>query len=209
MTCTGPGCTNTQCYICSQSCDYNHFLNKARGGSACPLWDANVEERHEGDIKRAQRAAIQAVTNRDPNIKSEMLGINMSVNVKLDDANRREADEEYMRKRIRQDAAPRRDPGLRNNGNAGDFIALARDNFERQPIPFAPGRLFVQAQAAVQAAVQARPGIVHHPVKGDMHRNGAAGARIAGPAAPHHNDKPKEYLPNQNVNAGEGGINGT
>lgn len=49
MICTK--CSNIQCYICSKSCDYQHFNDSSRGGKAgnCPLFDGDngVEQRHE------------------------------------------------------------------------------------------------------------------------------------------------------------------
>lgn len=64
MTCTRNGCYNIQCYVCSKSCSYDHFNDSSRGGKPgnCPLFES-VEERHEDEVKKAEKNAMDKVKN--------------------------------------------------------------------------------------------------------------------------------------------------
>ncbi|KAI1017413.1 hypothetical protein LB505_004911 [Fusarium chuoi] len=92
MTCTRKGCGNVQCYICSKSCDYNHFNDESRGGKQgnCPLFES-AEERHENEVNAAEKAAKQKVLEENPELASapELLNFNMSEKVKTDDMRRK------------------------------------------------------------------------------------------------------------------------
>jgi TRIAD3 protein (E3 ubiquitin-protein ligase RNF216) len=89
MTCTRSGCRNVQCYVCSKSCDYNHFDDASRGGKKgnCPLFD-NVEDRHKNEVHTAEALARQQVAEENPEVGDELLHINFSERVKEDDARR-------------------------------------------------------------------------------------------------------------------------
>ncbi|KAF5647321.1 RING finger (TRIAD) [Fusarium sp. NRRL 52700] len=92
MTCTRKGCGNVQCYVCSKSCDYNHFNDESRGGKQgnCPLFES-AEERHESEVNAAEKAAKQKVLEENPELASapELLNFNMSEKVKTDDMQRK------------------------------------------------------------------------------------------------------------------------
>ena len=81
-----------QCYVCSQSCDYNHFDDASRGGRKgnCPLFDS-VEDRHRNEVHAAEELARQKVAEQNPEVGEELLSINFSEKVKEDDARRRAA----------------------------------------------------------------------------------------------------------------------
>ncbi|KAK0641699.1 ring finger protein [Cercophora newfieldiana] len=91
MTCSAPGCKNVQCYVCSESCDYAHFDDPARGGKKgqCPLFDS-VETRHEEEVKAAELRERQRVAEENPDVDGDFFNINFSDKVKEDD-NRRKA----------------------------------------------------------------------------------------------------------------------
>jgi E3 ubiquitin-protein ligase RNF216 len=92
MTCTRKGCGNVQCYVCSKSCDYDHFNDERRGGKQgnCPLFES-AEERHENEVNEAEKAAKQKVLEENPELASapELLNFNMSERVKTDDMRRK------------------------------------------------------------------------------------------------------------------------
>jgi hypothetical protein len=106
MTCTRQGCRNVQCYVCSKSCDYRHFNDESRGGTKgnCPLFD-NVEERHENDIKEAEKAARKKVLEENPDLAPDFLDFHISNKVKKDD-NRRKHREQRIRDRGLFDIRP-------------------------------------------------------------------------------------------------------
>ncbi|KAL2267282.1 hypothetical protein VTJ83DRAFT_4559 [Remersonia thermophila] len=83
MRCTRSGCKNTQCYVCSESCDYSHFDDPSRGGKPgnCPLFD-NVEDRHRDEVRRAEEEARKKVIESNPLVDVEMLKIQFSDKVK-------------------------------------------------------------------------------------------------------------------------------
>lgn len=89
MTCTRNGCRNIQCYVCSKSCEYNHFDDSRRGGKKgnCPLFE-DVEYRHENDVKRAEKEALDKVRAEHPEYTNEDLLVKMSEDVKKDDEQR-------------------------------------------------------------------------------------------------------------------------
>jgi TRIAD3 protein (E3 ubiquitin-protein ligase RNF216) len=90
MTCTRSGCFNVQCYICSKSCNYDHFNDTRRGGKTgnCPLFE-NVEARHDNEVKRAEKEAVDKVRAEHPEYTEEDLKVKMSENVKKDDERRK------------------------------------------------------------------------------------------------------------------------
>ncbi|RBQ66832.1 hypothetical protein FVER14953_06240 [Fusarium verticillioides] len=92
MTCTRKGCGNVQCYVCSKSCDYNHFNDESRGGKQgnCPLFESS-EERHENEVNAAEKAAKQKLLEENPELAAapELLNFHMSERVKADDMRRR------------------------------------------------------------------------------------------------------------------------
>ncbi|KAH7232547.1 hypothetical protein B0J15DRAFT_376050, partial [Fusarium solani] len=58
MKCPLKSCGNMQCYVCSTTCDYNHFGITGK----CPLFD-NTEERHQMEVESAEQ-----------NMKREIMG---------------------------------------------------------------------------------------------------------------------------------------
>lgn len=89
MTCTRGGCRNIQCYVCSKSCDYNHFNDTSRGGKDgnCPLFES-AEQRHIDEVNKAEKEALEKVLADHPEYTEEDLKVKMSENVKKDDARR-------------------------------------------------------------------------------------------------------------------------
>ncbi|OHF00534.1 ubiquitin-conjugating enzyme [Colletotrichum orchidophilum] len=72
MTCTKQGCRNIQCYVCSKSCDYDHFDDRTRGGKQgnCPLFD-DVNVRHNEEVQNAEAKARQEILERHPSMKAK------------------------------------------------------------------------------------------------------------------------------------------
>jgi TRIAD3 protein (E3 ubiquitin-protein ligase RNF216) len=93
MTCTRGGCFNVQCYVCSKSCSYDHFNDRARGGKPgnCPLFES-VEERHQEEVKKAEMEALAKVRAEHPEYTEEDLKVKVSENVKKDEERRRAND---------------------------------------------------------------------------------------------------------------------
>ena len=93
MTCTRNGCYNVQCYVCSKSCTYDHFDDSRRGGKPgnCPLFES-VEQRHDDEVKAAERLALEKVRAEHPEYTEEDLKIRMSENVQKDDERRKSLD---------------------------------------------------------------------------------------------------------------------
>lgn len=93
MTCTRGGCFNIQCYVCSKSCDYNHFDDRSRGGKAgnCPLFDS-VQQRHDQEVQKAEREALARVRAEHPEYSEDDLKVKVSDGVKQDEAARRAND---------------------------------------------------------------------------------------------------------------------
>lgn len=90
MICTSQGCNNVQCYVCSISCDYGHFNDPNRGGKKgnCPLFE-DQEERHDNEVRHAEKTARKKVVEENPGIGEEYLKINMSKKVVEDDDKKR------------------------------------------------------------------------------------------------------------------------
>ncbi|KAH6662974.1 ring finger protein [Halenospora varia] len=86
MTCTRNGCFNVQCYVCSKSCGYDHFNDKTRGGKEgnCPLFES-VEARHEEEVKKAEKEALEKVRAEHPEYTEEDLMVKVSEDVKKDE----------------------------------------------------------------------------------------------------------------------------
>lgn len=87
MTCARQGCQNVQCYVCSQSCTYEHFNDgRRRRGKrkrrTCPLWDSH-EARHKAEVQRAEEAARRKVMAENPGISPELLQIRMAKDVEM------------------------------------------------------------------------------------------------------------------------------
>ncbi|TGO71752.1 hypothetical protein BELL_0535g00010 [Botrytis elliptica] len=93
MTCTRNGCYNVQCYVCSKSCNYDHFNDVRRGGKEgnCPLFES-VEERHNDEVKKAEKEALAKVRAEHPEYSEEDLRVKMSENVTKDDERRKAMD---------------------------------------------------------------------------------------------------------------------
>jgi E3 ubiquitin-protein ligase RNF216 len=93
MTCTRNGCGSVQCYVCSKSCGYDHFNDSNRGGKPgnCPLFE-NVEERHNTDIQKAEKTALDQVRAEHPEYTEEDLKIKVSTVVLKDEAARQAKD---------------------------------------------------------------------------------------------------------------------
>ena len=93
MTCTRNGCYNVQCYVCSKSCGYDHFNDSSRGGKPgnCPLFES-IEQRHDQEVSKAEKKALEKVRTEHPEYSEEDLKINMSENVMKDDAARKAKD---------------------------------------------------------------------------------------------------------------------
>ena len=83
-------CGNIQCYVCSKSCQYNHFDDERRGGKAgnCPLFD-DVNKRHEDETKRAEELIVEKLRKEHPEVAAEDLEIRVSDAVKADEEKRR------------------------------------------------------------------------------------------------------------------------
>ncbi|TVY48852.1 E3 ubiquitin-protein ligase [Lachnellula occidentalis] len=93
MTCTRNGCHNVQCYVCSESCSYNHFDDQNRGGQKgnCPLFES-TSERHDVDVGKAAKEAIDKVRAEHPEYTEEDLKVHMSEDVLKDDEKRKQRD---------------------------------------------------------------------------------------------------------------------
>jgi len=90
MTCTAPNCRNVQCYVCSKSCSYDHFNDTTRGGKAgnCPLFES-TEARHEDDVQKAEKEALERVRAEHPEYSEEELKVKVSDSVRADDEKRK------------------------------------------------------------------------------------------------------------------------
>lgn len=97
MTCTRNGCRNVQCYVCSESCDYNHFNDVSRGGEKgnCPLFES-VHKRHDEEVQTAEKEALAKVLADHPEYTEEDLKVKMSENVKKDEEKRKNRDPAMM-----------------------------------------------------------------------------------------------------------------
>jgi TRIAD3 protein (E3 ubiquitin-protein ligase RNF216) len=90
MTCTRSGCGNVQCYVCSKSCTYAHFNDQSRGGKTgnCPLFE-KTSQRHENEVKNAEREALAKIRTEHPEYTEEDLAIKVSESVLQDEERRR------------------------------------------------------------------------------------------------------------------------
>ncbi|TLS28795.1 hypothetical protein PpBr36_01214 [Pyricularia pennisetigena] len=91
MRCTKPSCRNMQCYICHKSCQYDHFDHMSYGGKPgnCPLFEQDVEKRHEDEVSAAEELARQAAMTANPQLDREALKIEFSLQVEQDEKNRK------------------------------------------------------------------------------------------------------------------------
>jgi TRIAD3 protein (E3 ubiquitin-protein ligase RNF216) len=87
MTCTK--CRNIQCYVCSKSCQYNHFNDTSRGGKTgnCPLFDDGygVEKRHQDEVRAAEEQARKTALEKHPEVQADLLEFQLSDKVKKDE----------------------------------------------------------------------------------------------------------------------------
>ncbi|KAJ4270145.1 hypothetical protein NW762_001818 [Fusarium torreyae] len=130
MTCTRKGCRNVQCYVCSKSCDYQHFNDVSRGGKKgnCPLFDS-VEERHENEVKEAEKAAKQKVLEENPDLAADLLDFKMSDDVKEDDRRRKKKDR-YANLGARQNRP------VPNDGRGQGEVNMLRRYFQGMGMPY-------------------------------------------------------------------------
>lgn len=93
MTCTRNGCNNVQCYVCSKSCGYDHFDDTRRGGKTgnCPLFES-VEQRHEDEVRKAEKKALDRVRAEHPEYSEDDLKIKVSEGVLKDEERRKAMD---------------------------------------------------------------------------------------------------------------------
>lgn len=93
MRCTLAGCGNTQCYVCSKSCDYAHFNDETRGGKTgnCPLFES-AESRHSEEVNKAEKEALEKIRAEHPEYTDDDLKIKVSEAVQKDDEARRRRD---------------------------------------------------------------------------------------------------------------------
>ncbi|KAL2760099.1 hypothetical protein ACRALDRAFT_1079042 [Sodiomyces alcalophilus JCM 7366] len=130
MTCPQKGCGNVQCYVCSESCTYDHFNDEDRGGKEgnCPLFDSQ-EARHDQEVRRAEERARRKVLAENPVVDPELLQIHVSKRVEMEDRRRRHI----------SDARHYQEPGVADMRLAGPgpprnpFIA---DHFIRDAHPY-------------------------------------------------------------------------
>ncbi|TVY80943.1 E3 ubiquitin-protein ligase [Lachnellula suecica] len=97
MTCTRNGCLNVQCYICSKSCGYDHFDDAGRGGKKgnCPLFES-VSERHDAEVSKAEKEALDKVRAEHPEYTEADLKIKLSENVLKDEERRKTKDPRHL-----------------------------------------------------------------------------------------------------------------
>jgi len=112
MTCTKAGCGAIQCYVCSKTViGYQHFDDSGRGGISgnCPLFD-NHEERHETEVQRAAKAAMENLKAKHPGLDDGDLEIHLSDAVKKrEEARRQHAQPAHLRQ------FPAAAPGIRRH----------------------------------------------------------------------------------------------
>lgn len=76
MTC--PKCKATQCYVCRQPCNYNHFDDVSRGGKTgnCPLFEKeSLDVIHDKEAQEAEERERKKLLEADPSINAEELEI--------------------------------------------------------------------------------------------------------------------------------------
>lgn len=91
MTCSRPGCSNVQCYVCHMSCDYTHFDDTTRGGQKgnCPLFES-AEKRHEEEVQAAEKLARDKVVRSNPDLDVNLLDFHVSDKVAKDEQRRKD-----------------------------------------------------------------------------------------------------------------------
>ena len=89
--------TPVQCYVCSKSCAYDHFDDSRRGGKTgnCPLFES-VEQRHENEVRNAEKEALDRIRAKHPEYTEDDLKIKMSENVIKDDQRRKSMDPDAL-----------------------------------------------------------------------------------------------------------------
>lgn len=99
-------CGNIQCYVCSKSCAYDHFNDMGRGGKVgnCPLFD-NIEERHDNEVSKAEKEALEKVRAEHPEYTEEDLKIKISQDVIKDEEARKARNPQYRAQQLGQAAA--------------------------------------------------------------------------------------------------------
>ncbi|RDW80872.1 hypothetical protein BP5796_05570 [Coleophoma crateriformis] len=142
MTCTRAGCSNTQCYVCSKPAGYDHFNDLTRGGKVgnCPLFDTQdllLEQRHENEIRQAEKVALAKIRADHPEYTEDDLKINMSEKVAEDDKRRR-AEHDPRARVLANIVAGRLDRYHRRHLNQG----LAQPQNPQQPGDAVDLRLF-------------------------------------------------------------------
>ncbi|KAF0636609.1 hypothetical protein FPSE5266_07222 [Fusarium pseudograminearum] len=134
MTCSKPNCRNVQCYVCHESCEYNHFDQPERGGKLgnCPLFE-DSEMRHHEEVEEAEKNAKQKALQDNPDLEPEALDFNVSSNVKKDDDRRMKksaaAAGDYARR-----YRPRHHHGNHGRRQENDGQARALPRFANEPI---------------------------------------------------------------------------
>ncbi|TKW55590.1 E3 ubiquitin-protein ligase [Colletotrichum tanaceti] len=130
MTCVAANCANIQCYVCSQSCDYSHFNDRARGGKQgnCPLFD-DVNARHNAEVRRAEEEARRKVLESNLQINQDMLMFGMPEVKHAEEEARQEALEDDLQ--INQDILTperrRARPVVRRARPARRLVLMPRD----------------------------------------------------------------------------------
>ncbi|KAH0545580.1 hypothetical protein FGG08_000411 [Glutinoglossum americanum] len=81
-------------YVCSKTITngYGHFDDSHRGGGKgnCPLFD-NTDQRHEDEVKNAEKAALAKIRAENPEITDDDLKIQLSETVQRDEQKRLQA----------------------------------------------------------------------------------------------------------------------
>lgn len=73
-------CKTMSCYVCSEIVrDYSHFNDSGRGGKNgnCPLFE-NTDERHESEIREAEKIAIAKIQAEIPGIDEDEMKVKLS-----------------------------------------------------------------------------------------------------------------------------------
>ena len=128
---------------------YGHFDDTHRGGGKgnCPLFD-NTDQRHEDEVKNAEKAALAKIRAENPDIADEDLKIQLSETVKQDEQKRLHA------------AAARPMPGWARRPPLPPILVY-------QPADFNAA----QANAMVQVAPQPQPAWPPEWLQGPAYHN--------------------------------------
>lgn len=129
MTCTRNGCYNVQCYVCSKSCNYEHFNDIRRGGKQgnCPLFES-VEDRHNNEVRQAEKEALEKVRAEHPEYTEEDLKIKMSENVTKDDEKRKAMDPRNLNAIMYRQAIGHEQPQYLRMGGQGQAPQAHAEN---------------------------------------------------------------------------------